>query len=119
VEHVLEAALPPLDRPLSRRFRLLDPSCGAGNFLARALEALFERTWHPYPGPEGRYLRLQQVMGQHLYGIDLDPWAIRLARWRLAFVQFRLVPELRGTAGSAAGQDALQAHEARWSLAST
>lgn len=94
VDYVLQHSLPPADQPLSKQFRLIDPSCGAGNFLAPALEALFERVWVPQTGVEGRILRLKRVIERHLVGIDLDPWAIRLAGIRLAFVQLKLCPEL-------------------------
>jgi hypothetical protein len=94
VAYVLEHALPPADQPLSKQFRLIDPACGAGNFLAPALEALFERTWVSQTGAEGRIMRLKRVVERHLVGVDLDPWAIRLAGIRLAFVQLKLCPEL-------------------------
>lgn len=94
VAYVLDHTLPPADQPLSKQFRLIDPSCGAGNFLAPAVEALFERVWVPQTGSEGRILRLKRVFERHLVGVDLDPWAIRLAEIRLAFVQLKLCPEL-------------------------
>jgi hypothetical protein len=95
VDYVLSHSLPPADQPLSKNFRLIDPSCGAGNFLAPAVEALFERVWVPQTGSEGRILRLKRVIERHLVGVDLDPWAIRLAGIRLAFVQLKLCPELK------------------------
>ena len=95
VSYVLAHSLPPADQPLSKHFRLIDPSCGAGNFLAPAVEALFERVWVPQTGAEGRILRLKRVIERHLVGVDLDPWAIRLAGIRLAFVQLKLCPELK------------------------
>ena len=91
VDYLLEHCLPPEDRPLPRDFRLLDPSCGAGNFLSVALEALYERVWTPLEGVEGRFQRMKRVLEHHLMGIDRDPWAIRLAQARLRFVQHRLV----------------------------
>lgn len=114
VDYLLEATLPDRHLPLSRGFRLLDPSCGAGNFLSAALEALFERVWTPQTGMEGRYLRLKRVMEQHLYGLDLNPWAIRLAQIRLNFVQLKLVPELkRPLKAHLLGRNTLQDHDAR------
>lgn len=114
VDYLLEATLPAKHLPLSRTFRLLDPSCGAGNFLSASLEALFERVWTPQTGSEGRYLRLKRVMEQHLYGLDLNPWAIRLAQIRLNFVQLKLVPELqRPLKAHLLGRNTLQDHDAR------
>lgn len=114
VDYLLEATLPGKQLPLSKAFRLLDPSCGAGNFLSAALEALFERVWTPQTGAEGRYLRLKRVMEQHLYGLDLNPWAIRLAQIRLNFVQLKLVPELkRPLKAHLLGRNTLQDHDAR------
>lgn len=111
VGYLLERTLPPSHAPLPKEFRLLDPSCGAGNFLSAALEALFERVWTPESGPEGRHLRLKRVMERHLYGIDLNPWAVRLAQIRLDFAQLKLVPDLkRPFKAHLLGQDALQSH---------
>lgn len=94
VDYVLRHSLPPADQPISNSFRLIDPACGSGNFLAPALEALFERIWVPQTGSEGRILRLKRAVERHLVGVDLDPWATRLASIRLAFVQLKLCPEL-------------------------
>jgi len=94
VDYVLRHSLPPEDQPLSKNFRLIDPACGAGNFLAPAVEALFARVWVSQTGTEGRILRLKRVIERHLVGVDLDPRAIRLAEIRLAFVQLKICPEL-------------------------
>jgi len=91
VDYLLEQALPPPDRPLPKDFRVLDPSCGAGNFLSVALEALHARAWSPLEGIEGRFQRMERVLKHHLFGVDRDPWAVRLAQARLRFVQHRLV----------------------------
>lgn len=112
VDYLLDATLPAHNLPLSKEFRLLDPSCGAGNFLSVALEALFERVWTPQTGMEGRYLRLKRIMERHLFGVDLNPWAIRLAQIRLNFVQLKLVPELkRPLRAHLLGRDTLQEHD--------
>ncbi|HEY9854408.1 MAG TPA: N-6 DNA methylase [Stenomitos sp.] len=114
VDYLLDATLPEKHLPLSKGFRVLDPSCGAGNFLSAALEALFERVWTAQTGSEGRYLRLKRVMEHHLYGLDLNPWAIRLAQIRLNFVQLKLVPELkRPLKAHLLGRNTLQDHDAR------
>lgn len=113
VEYLLEATLPPKHLPLAKDFRLLDPSCGAGNFLSLALEALFERVWTSQTGAEGRYLRLKRVMDRHLFGVDLNPWALKLAQIRLAFVQLKLVPELKvPLKANLLGRNTLQQHDA-------
>lgn len=112
VDYLLDATLPLHDQPLSREFRLLDPSCGAGNFLSAAMEALFERVWVAQSGAEGRYLRLKRVVERHVFGVDLNPWALRLAQVRLNFVQLKLVPELeRPMRMNLIEQNALKEHD--------
>lgn len=56
---------------------LLDPACGSGAFLLGALELLSR-------GRGGSPLRSrQQVLERNLYGVDLNPAAVRLTELRL------------------------------------
>jgi hypothetical protein len=65
---------------LLRAARILDPAAGSGAFLLGALRLL--------GGPElspstARARRLRRILGRNLYGVDVNPAAIRLAELRL------------------------------------
>ena len=62
-------------------FRMIDPACGSGHFLLGSFGRLFER-WErrdPAAGPRANAARaIEQV-----HGIDLNPFAVAIARFRL------------------------------------
>jgi hypothetical protein len=65
---------------LLRGARILDPAAGSGAFLLGMLRLL--------AGPElapsaARARRLRRILGRNLYGVDVNPAAIRLAELRL------------------------------------
>lgn len=68
-------------------FSVCDPACGSGAFLvgaARRLAAHLEearRRAPSHPGPTGREIR--DVISRCLYGADIDPMAIQLAKLSL------------------------------------
>lgn len=91
IDFLLERALAPFDPRVGEPFRVVDPACGAGNFLAPACERLVT-TYRRYrqdlaclrPGErwdDGAIVAL--VFREHLAGLDIDPWAVRIARVRL------------------------------------
>ena len=60
--------------------RILDPACGSGAFLLGALERLSAlRVLHGSASADAR----RRVLTRNLYGVDLDPMAVRLAELRL------------------------------------
>jgi SAM-dependent methyltransferase len=63
-----------------RGLRVLDPACGAGMFLAEALDLLVE-WWADHQGSRVDPGRLAQ---DHLVGLDVDPRAVATARRVLA-----------------------------------
>ena len=65
---------------LLRRLRILDPACGSGAFLLGALERITELRTRP----ESQVHRLRrEVLASQIFGVDLDPMAIRLTELRL------------------------------------
>ncbi|MGH3923812.1 MAG: DNA methyltransferase, partial [Pseudonocardiaceae bacterium] len=88
------------------RFRVLDPACGSGNFLfvayreLRALEQLARkrigelatRTGNAAPGPAS----LPQYPLTNLYGIEIDPFAVQVARLVL-WMGHKLAADQHGT----------------------
>lgn len=69
------------------KIRILDPACGSGTFLVRALEEF--KAWfinHDRKNGQSGAVDsnfLDGVLENCLYGIDLDPRAVRLARLNL------------------------------------
>ena len=58
---------------------VLDPACGSGAFLLGALDQLARLR----EGPRGRAAARRVVLRRNLFGVDLDPMAVRLAELRL------------------------------------
>jgi hypothetical protein len=68
--------------------KVLDPACGSGHFLTAAARRLATRlaaaqTGELNPTPESTRHALRQVVGRCIYGIDLNPMAIELAKVNL------------------------------------
>ncbi|HWC88337.1 MAG TPA: DNA methyltransferase, partial [Pirellulales bacterium] len=71
--------------------RVLDPAMGTGNFLLAAAECIFQRLASflaEFPagilqGSNPRILLKQQIHQRCLYGVDLDPLAVELAKFCL------------------------------------
>ena len=81
-EFILDRTLEPAlaDRQLEG-FRLIDPTCGSGHFLLGAFDRLLDR-WHRHaPGLELQ-ARVQEALDA-IHGVDLNPFAIAIARFRL------------------------------------
>jgi len=65
---------------------LLDPACGSGSFLVGMLSILddIEARANAQLGiSETSYERRKRVIGKNLYGVDVMPWAVRVAELRL------------------------------------
>ncbi len=81
-EFILDRTLEPAlkERPLEG-FRLIDPTCGSGHFLLGAFDRLLDR-WNRYaPGLETQ-ARVQAALDA-IHGVDLNPFAVAIARFRL------------------------------------
>jgi methylase of polypeptide subunit release factors len=63
------------------RITILDPACGSGAFLLSALGAI-ERLWRARSSDVPRDLR-RRIVSRSLYGVDLNPRAVRLCELRL------------------------------------
>ncbi|GAA4619407.1 N-6 DNA methylase [Actinoallomurus liliacearum] len=64
---------------------ICDPACGSGHFLVAAARRIakrlaFVRTGDPEPGIEDVRHALREVVSQCIYGVDLNPMAIELAK---------------------------------------
>lgn len=62
-----------------------DPACGSGHFLVAAARRIAKRvaaeeTGEPEPPPTAVQAALRKVVGQCIYGVDLNPMAAELAK---------------------------------------
>lgn len=62
---------------------ILDPACGSGVFLVRAFQRLVNRWRQAHPGRQPDGALLKQLLEYNLYGVDIDPAAIRVASFSL------------------------------------
>jgi type I restriction-modification system DNA methylase subunit len=79
--------------------RILDPACGSGSFLIRAYDELLQYHAQGRP-PEWVFTddRLA-ILRNNIFGVDLDPQAVEIARLNLllrAVRERQLLPELAG-----------------------
>ncbi|HXL95675.1 MAG TPA: BREX-2 system adenine-specific DNA-methyltransferase PglX [Streptosporangiaceae bacterium] len=81
-EFILDRTLEPALKERSLEdFKLIDPTCGSGHFLLGAFDRLLDR-WNRYaPGLENQ-ARVQAALDA-IHGVDLNPFAVAIARFRL------------------------------------
>ncbi|WP_211675548.1 BREX-2 system adenine-specific DNA-methyltransferase PglX [Ornithinibacter aureus] len=81
-EFILDQTLEPAlaERPLEG-FTLIDPTCGSGHFLLGAFTRLVDRWATAAPGLNS-WKRVQKALDA-IHGVDLNPFAVAIARFRL------------------------------------
>jgi hypothetical protein len=81
-EFILDQTMEPAlkERPLEG-FKLIDPTCGSGHFLLGAFARLNDRWAAQAPGLEVQ-ARVQEALNA-IHGVDLNPFAVAIARFRL------------------------------------
>lgn len=67
--------------------RLIDPTCGSGHFLLGAFERLLAHWQRAAPAINERELAQRSLDG--VYGIDINPFAVAIARFRLLLAALR------------------------------
>lgn len=81
-EFILNRTLgPAIDEFGYQAVRVIDPTCGSGHFLLGAFERLFDLYVMNEPGVNAPELA-RRALGQ-VYGVDLNPFAVAIARFRL------------------------------------
>lgn len=78
LDQTMEPAL--ADRPLEG-FTVIDPTCGSGHFLLGAFARLHQRWQREAPALGARELVAKALDG--IYGVDINPFAVAIARFRL------------------------------------
>ncbi|MBN1933479.1 MAG: Eco57I restriction-modification methylase domain-containing protein [Anaerolineae bacterium] len=70
-----------------RRVKICDPACGSGAYLLGMLHELFDLRAALFSArhvdPLTAYQRKLEIIQNNLYGVDIDPFAINIARLRL------------------------------------
>ena len=69
------------------KFRMIDPACGSGHFLLGAFERILGRWLSREPGTNVREL-VQRTLDS-IHGVDVNPYAIAIARFRLLLAALR------------------------------
>jgi hypothetical protein len=68
-------------------FKMIDPACGSGHFLLGAFPRLLER-WQRYePGTNIRELTQRAL--DSIHGVDINPFAVAIAKFRLLLVAMK------------------------------
>ncbi|HKS43840.1 MAG TPA: BREX-2 system adenine-specific DNA-methyltransferase PglX, partial [Amycolatopsis sp.] len=91
-EFILDQTMEPAlaERPLEG-FRLIDPTCGSGHFLLGAFARLLNRWSKRAPNLEPRALVQKALDGVH--GVDINPFAVAIARFRLIVAALKATGE--------------------------
>ena len=81
-EFILDRTLEPAIEVFGLKdVRLIDPTCGSGHFLLGAFQRLLHRWFRVEPGTAEREL-VQRALDA-VYGVDINPYAVAIARFRL------------------------------------
>lgn len=86
VDFIVRNALKPvLDNCKSvndlKKIKVLDPACGSGSFLLRALEVIADK--YKEFGYKDNEITKQLILLENIYGVDLDEQAVDIARLNL------------------------------------
>ncbi len=86
VDYIVQNALTPvLDKCKNmsdlKRIKVLDPACGSGSFLIKALD-LLSRKYREFDRGE-KYHSKMTILINNIFGVDLDPQAVELAKLNL------------------------------------
>ena len=68
-------------------FRMIDPACGSGHFLLGSFRRILDRWQRNEPGTNIRDL-VQRTLDS-IHGVDINPYAVAIARFRLLLVAMK------------------------------
>lgn len=85
--------------PLKPGMRVLDPACGSGAFLVQCYRRLIERRLQETPARSLRPAELRDLLVKHIYGVDRDENACRVAALSLVLTMLDYIkpPDLQST----------------------
>jgi len=82
VDFILDRTMDPAIAEFGLKdFRIIDPACGSGHFLISAFERLFDLWSTAEPSSDPGFWAERALAS--VYGVDLNPYAIAIARFRL------------------------------------
>ena len=88
-EFILDRTLTPaIDTFGYRAVRMIDPTCGSGHFALGGFARLFRIWQEECPGENPRVLAQNALNG--VFGVDLNPFAVAIARFRLLLAALRV-----------------------------
>ena len=61
------------------KIKVLDPACGSGSFLIKAMDAIYHRYYELGYRNSPTYKKIQ-IITENIYGVDLDEQAVEIAR---------------------------------------
>ncbi len=87
VDYIVKNALGPvLDKCHSirdiKKIKVLDPACGSGSFLIKALETIYDK-YKSFGAVQNEEFVKIQILQENIYGVDLDPQAVEITRLNL------------------------------------
>lgn len=93
-EFILDQTMEPAlkERPLEG-FKLIDPTCGSGHFLLGAFNRLVAKWQKAAPGMNPREV-VENGLGS-VFGVDINPFAVAIARFRLKISALRVTGETK------------------------
>ena len=69
-------------------FKMIDPACGSGHFLLGAFPRLLDRWQRKEPGTNIRELTQRAL--ESIHGVDINPFAVAIAKFRLLLVAMKV-----------------------------
>jgi hypothetical protein len=79
---------PPLaHQGLAHSFRFIDPACGSGHFLLGAFRRLL-KAWEDQTGGTDGWVLIRRAL-ESVHGVDKNPFAVAIARFRLMLAAMR------------------------------
>src|SRR3989338_4141319 len=87
VDYIVKNALGPvLDKCHNirdiKKIKVLDPACGSGSFLIKALETIYKKYREFGAVGNEEFIKIQ-ILEQNIYGVDLDLQAVEITRLNL------------------------------------
>ncbi len=87
-EFILERTLEPAIKEFGLKdFKMIDPACGSGHFLLGAFARILDHWRRTEPGAGERELINRSLASVH--GVDVNPYAVAIARFRLLLAAMR------------------------------
>ncbi len=88
LDRTLDPAIDEFQLEFQRQeFRMIDPACGSGHFLLGSFNRLLNRWLRQEPGTNVRELVQRSLNSIH--GVDINPYAVAIARFRLLLVAMK------------------------------